>query len=62
MKCVLLNDCATPALCCAFCDNKRCDRRCKDDHEQCRFFINEKYEAAATEPQKRRYQWIKKKG
>ena len=44
MKCPWRNKCQTPNRCCNFCENQKCWRRCKDDHKNCKYFIDEKDE------------------
>ena len=43
MNCQLQNSCIDKHLCCRFCDNKKCDQRCKDSYKSCRWFIDKEY-------------------
>lgn len=54
MKCRFKNDCPHKYLCCAFCDNKTCWRRCKgkDCGEKCEYFIDEEYKEEPEEDEK----------
>lgn len=40
MKCTLRNTCSNREWCCNYCTLK-CDMRCKDDHTDCMWFIDE---------------------
>lgn len=40
MKCVWENLCGRKYLCCNFCAIKKCDLRCQDNHEKCKFFCD----------------------
>lgn len=43
MKCFLKNDCTHKNWCCNFCKLK-CDKRCTDCHDGCKFFLDEPVE------------------
>lgn len=67
MRCVLSNSCTDRALCCNFCENKRCKDRCKDEHEKCKYFEIEPPKTEVEQPQEKKPWWSflkpsKKKG
>lgn len=41
MKCFLRNYCKHIDWCCNFCSLQKCQDRCKDKHESCKWFIDE---------------------
>ena len=42
MSCYYSNICKDKYKCCNYCDNKSCQYRCKDDHKNCIYYVNEK--------------------
>ena len=44
MKCSIYNTiCKTRFLCCHFCDNKKCEWRCLDTREGCKYAVEGEY-------------------
>lgn len=38
MICILTNSCTDKYLCCAHCGNKKCEQRCKDNKNTCKWY------------------------
>lgn len=38
MKCILTNSCVDRNLCCSYCGDNKCDQRCKNNPNECKWF------------------------